>query len=43
MRSWWKVSKNWLSSQVAYFLDKGIQKLIPWYKHLNSGSNYIEK
>jgi hypothetical protein len=35
MRSWWKVSKTWLSSQVADF-DTGSQKLIPRYKCLNS-------
>jgi hypothetical protein len=35
---------RWLSSQVADFFDKGIQKLIPQYdKHLNSSSDYVEK
>jgi hypothetical protein len=35
--------KTWLSSQEADFFDTGIQELIPWYKSLNSSSDYIEK
>jgi transposase len=35
--------KKWLSSQAADFFDTGIQKLIPRYKYLNSGSDYVEK
>jgi hypothetical protein len=36
--------KTWLSSQVADFLDKGIQKLVPWYDMcLSSGGDYVEK
>jgi hypothetical protein len=34
---------TWLSSQAADFFDTGIQKLIPRYKCLNSGSDYVEK
>jgi histone-lysine N-methyltransferase SETMAR len=34
--------KTWLSSQAADFIDTGIQKLIPRYKCLNSGSDYVE-
>jgi hypothetical protein len=35
--------KKWLSSQAADFFHKGIQKLIPRYKCLNSGGDYVEK
>jgi hypothetical protein len=35
--------KTWLSSQAANFFDKGIQNLIPRYKCLNSGRNYVQK
>jgi hypothetical protein len=35
--------ETWLSSQVADFFDTGIQKLIPWYKCLSSGGDYVEK
>jgi hypothetical protein len=35
--------KTWLSSQVADFFDRGIQKLIPWYnKCISSGGDCIE-
>jgi hypothetical protein len=35
--------KTWLSSMAADFFDTGMQKLIPQYKCLNSGSDYVEK
>jgi hypothetical protein len=35
--------KTWLSSQAADVLDKGLQKLIPRYKCLNSGGDNVEK
>jgi hypothetical protein len=35
--------KTWLSSQAADFFDTGTQKLIPRYKRLNSGGDYVEK
>jgi hypothetical protein len=36
--------KMWLSSMVADFFDRGIQKLIPRYnKCLNLGDDYVEK
>jgi hypothetical protein len=35
--------KTWLSSQAADFFDTGIQKLIPRYKFLTSGGDYLEK
>jgi hypothetical protein len=35
--------KRWLSLQAADFFDVGTQKLIPRYKCLNSGDDYIEK
>jgi hypothetical protein len=35
--------KTWLSSQVAGYFDTGTQKLIPQYKCLNSGGDYVEK
>jgi hypothetical protein len=35
--------KMWLSSKAADFFDTGIQKLIPQYKCLSSGGDYIEK
>jgi hypothetical protein len=38
-----EVVKTWLSSQAGDFFDTGIQNLIPQYKCLNSGSDYVEK
>jgi hypothetical protein len=38
-----EVVKTWLSSQAADFFDTGIQKLVPRYKCLNSGSDNVEK
>jgi hypothetical protein len=35
--------KTWLSSQAADSFDTGLQKLIPRYKFLTSGSDYVEK
>jgi hypothetical protein len=35
--------KTWLSAQAAHFFDTGIQKLIPSYKCLSSGADYVEK
>jgi histone-lysine N-methyltransferase SETMAR len=35
--------RTWLISQAADFFDTGIQKLIPRYKCLSSGSDYFEK
>jgi hypothetical protein len=35
--------KPCLSSQAADFFETGVQKLIPQYKYLNSGGDYIEK
>jgi hypothetical protein len=35
--------KTWLSSQAADFFDRGIEKLIPRYKCLNFGGDYVEK
>jgi hypothetical protein len=35
--------KTWLSSLATDFFDTGIQKLIPRYKYLNSGGDYVEK
>jgi hypothetical protein len=35
--------KTWLSSQAGDFFDTGKPKLIPSYKCLNSGSDYVEK
>jgi histone-lysine N-methyltransferase SETMAR len=34
---------TWLSSHAADFSDTGIKKIIPRYKCLNSGSDYVEK
>lgn len=35
---------TWLQSQVAFFYNKEIQKLVPHYdKYLNDGGNYVEK
>jgi hypothetical protein len=43
MRSWWKLSKTWLSEQAAAFFDTGIQNLNPWYdKYLSCGGNCLE-
>jgi hypothetical protein len=36
-------AKTWLSSQAADFFGKFTQKLIPRYKCLNSGGDYVEK
>jgi histone-lysine N-methyltransferase SETMAR len=33
----------WFTSQAASFDDAGIQKLVPRYKCLNNGGNYVEK
>jgi hypothetical protein len=33
---------TWFASQAASFYDAGIQKLVPRYKCLNNGGNYIE-
>jgi hypothetical protein len=39
-----KVAINtWLASQAASFYDAGIQKLVPCYKCLKNGGNYVEK
>jgi hypothetical protein len=35
--------KTLLSLQVADFVDTGIPKLVPRYKWLSSGGDYIEK
>jgi hypothetical protein len=35
--------ETWLNSQAADFFDTGIQKLIPQYKYLNSGCDYVAK
>jgi transposase len=35
--------KTWLSSQAADFFDTSIRKLIPRYKCLSSGGDYVEK
>jgi transposase len=35
--------KMWLSSQAADFFGTSVQKLIPRYKCLNSGGDYVEK
>jgi hypothetical protein len=35
--------KTQLRSQAADFFDTGIQRLIPHYKCLNSGGDYVEK
>jgi histone-lysine N-methyltransferase SETMAR len=37
-----EVTTTWLISQAADFFDTGIQKLIPRYKYLNSGGDYVE-
>jgi hypothetical protein len=34
---------TWFPSQAASFYDAGIQKLVPCYKCLNNGGNYVEK
>jgi hypothetical protein len=34
---------TWLSSMAADSFDTGTQKLIPRYKCLNSGGDYVEK
>jgi hypothetical protein len=33
---------TWFASQAASFYNAGIQKLVPHYKCLNSGGNYVE-
>jgi hypothetical protein len=48
---WWFHDDNkvkeavsmWFASQVASFYNAGIQKLVPRYKCLNNGGNYVEK
>jgi hypothetical protein len=35
--------KTWLSSQASDFFDTGIDKLIPQYKGLSSGGDYVEE
>jgi hypothetical protein len=35
--------KKWLNSQAADFFDTGIQKLVPRYKCLSSGGDYVGK
>jgi hypothetical protein len=34
---------TWFASQAVSFYDAGIQKLLPRYKCLNNGGNYVEK
>jgi hypothetical protein len=34
---------TWFASQAASFYDAGVQKLVPRYKCLNNGGNYVEK
>jgi hypothetical protein len=34
---------TWSASQAASFYDANIQKLVPRYKCLNNGGNYVEK
>jgi hypothetical protein len=33
----------WFASQAASFYDAGVQKLVPRYKCLNNGGNYVKK
>jgi histone-lysine N-methyltransferase SETMAR len=33
----------WFALQAASFYDAGMQKLVPCYKCLNNGGNYVEK
>jgi hypothetical protein len=35
--------ETWLSSKAADFFDRGIQKLIPRYKCLSAGGDYVQK
>jgi hypothetical protein len=37
------VINTWFASQAATFYDVGIQKLVPRYKCLSNGGNYVEK
>ena len=37
------VVEHWLNTQMAIFYDDGIQKLVPCYKCLNCGGDYLEK
>jgi hypothetical protein len=34
---------TWFALQAASFYNAGIQKLVPRYKFLNNGGNYVEK
>jgi hypothetical protein len=34
---------TWFASQAISFYDAGIQKLVPRYKCLNNGGNYVKK
>jgi hypothetical protein len=34
---------TWSASQAASFYDAGIQKLVPRYKCLNTGGNFVAK
>jgi hypothetical protein len=34
---------TWFASQAASFYDAAIQKLVPRYKCLNNGGNYVKK
>jgi histone-lysine N-methyltransferase SETMAR len=38
-----KAINTWFASQAASFYNAGIQKLLPCYKCLNSGGNYVKK
>jgi hypothetical protein len=38
-----EVVETWLSSLAEDFFDTSIQELIPRYKCLNSGGDYVEK
>jgi hypothetical protein len=38
-----EAASMWFASQAASFYNAGIQKLVPRYKCLNNGGNYVEK
>jgi histone-lysine N-methyltransferase SETMAR len=38
-----EVKEAWFASQAASFYNTGIQKLVPHYKCLNNGGNYVKK
>jgi hypothetical protein len=38
-----ETANTWFASQAASFYDAGIQKLMPRYKYLNNGRNFVEK